>query len=259
VTDSDSFAVDRIIILRCPACGTCEAADAAVLSDDPTIVCRQCGNTWPAAPPRVKRQSEDGLPTDKDPGREATIEAAKRPLISYSDGLSKAWAAKVEGDYWPEPSKEHRALLVALATVAALFMTIFVAAREAAVAALPDLAGLYAVIGLPVNLDGIEIEAVAAERGSVALNAPIVVHGQVRNVRTAREDIPHLAVVLRDDAGTPQRTLGFALPQPSLGAGDVMPFELDIQHPPAGVAQIAVRFQRRGESLPPGGEAIIAP
>ena len=75
----------------------------------------------------------------------------------------EATAAKMAGDYWPEPPRQSRIPMIAGAMAALLFLVAFFGAREAAVAALPDLAGLYRAIGLPVNLDGFAIEAVGAD------------------------------------------------------------------------------------------------
>ena len=90
MTASDPVAAPDRVRITCPACGASESADAAVVAGGPLIVCRECGGTWPAAPRRTKRRTEmvTGM---GDPG---VVEAARRPLVSYSGGPDKAWIAK---------------------------------------------------------------------------------------------------------------------------------------------------------------------
>ena len=80
-------------------------------------------------------------------------------------------------------------------------------------AALPDLAGLYAAIGLPVNLDGLAIEDVKAER------APTFAGDRARRCTprsatsaAAKQAIPPLAAVLYSDALVPAGAYGFDPP-----------------------------------------------
>ena len=68
-------------------------------------------------------------------------------------------------------------------------------------AALPDLAGLYAALGMPVNLDGLAIEDVQAERSEVGEEgAQILVRGTIRNVSGGELPIPALAASFYDAA-----------------------------------------------------------
>ena len=92
------------VTIRCPACGASEMADPAVLADAPTIVCRNCGETWPIGQRRTRRPAFSTTGTHAHTGT-ALIEAERRPLVTFSDGAEKAWAAKIEGDILPEPSR----------------------------------------------------------------------------------------------------------------------------------------------------------
>ena len=96
---------------------------------------------------------------------------------------------------------------------AALFLAAFFGARQAAVAAIPDLAGLYAAVGLPVNLDGLAIEDVGAERTPTFAGFKLKVHATVRNIgKSEGAAMPPLAAVLLDDRRTPSGTYGFDPP-----------------------------------------------
>jgi hypothetical protein len=255
VTAADT-AVSNQVVIKCPACGACESADPVVLADAPTIVCRECGETWPSVPKRTKRRMNI-LPATADDGDSAVIEASRRPLVTFSDGAEKAWAAKIEGDYWPEPPRRSHLPLTAAAMAAVFFLAAFLGGREAAVAALPDLAGLYAAIGLPVNLGGLAIEDVAAERTPEAEGARLTVSGTIRNVSGGELDVPTVAAVLYDSAMMATASRGFEVQPASLAPGGEAQFLLEFAAPPEA-DQVVVRFRRPGEDLDSGATAPAA-
>jgi hypothetical protein len=257
VTDSDLAASDHVLI-RCPACGATESADAAVLSDAPMIVCRNCGETWPAMPPRTRRDPIFDTPAPVAAHEREIVEAERRPLVTFSEGVEKAWAAKIEADVLPETPRQRRYPLVVGAVAGLLFTAVFFGGRQAAVAALPDLAGLYAALGMPVNLDGLVIEDVQAERSGVGEEgAQILVRGTIRNVSGGELPIPALAASFYDTAGTPAGWRGFDPPARQMAAGERAPFQLEIQDVPRQAAEIVIRFRRPAQP-PDEGEVATA-
>lgn len=254
MTASDITNADRVVI-QCPACGASESAEPQVLADAPTIVCRECGGTWPSAPPRTRRRT-DLVRETKAHIESNVIDAERRPLVTYSDGAESAWAAKVAGDYWPEPPRQRRMPMIAGAIAALFFLAAFFGGRQAAVTALPDLAGLYAAIGLPVHLEGMAIEDVAAERSSTSTGERIVVRGMIRNVSGDEMAVPQLAAILYDSARVPARGESFDPPAKTIGRGEAAPFLLTLDGVPAQATQVAVRFRRPGERLPQGAPAV---
>jgi hypothetical protein len=235
------------ILLRCPACGTSEEADPAVLADAPTIVCRDCGETWPDGPRRAKRRA---LVRAAEPAG-GLIEAERRPLVSYASGTSEAWAAKIAGDILPKTTHERSRLpMTAAAFAALLFIGAFLGGREAAVRAVPDLAGLYAGIGLGVDLDGLVIEDVAAERTAGDAGDRIVVRGEIRNTSGAEQVAPPLAVTLRDEAGASAGIREFDPPARSIAPGAAEPFVLEIGNAERQAREIVLRFARPAEAAP---------
>jgi hypothetical protein len=253
VPQSDVAAFDHVMI-QCPACGASEAADPAVLADAPMIVCRECGETWPVSPRRRARRRP--APEDDPPSH--VIDAERRPLIAYSSGVGQAWAAKMEGDVLPVPPKHSRVPLIVAGLASALFLATFLAGREAAVAALPDLAGLYAAFGLPVNLDGVVIEAIEAERTAVGDVAQLIVEGAIRNVSRTPQPVPPLTLSFRDRAGKPAGWRGFDPPAQLIAAGEAAPFRLAIEDVPRQAADVVVRFRRPAERVPEESEGVIA-
>jgi hypothetical protein len=253
VTTSDPGTADPVLI-RCPACGASEEAEPAALADAPTIVCRECGETWPSAPNRMRR----ALLAKRDMPEPALLEAERRPLVGYSAGVSDAWAAKVAGDVLPEPPRRRSGLPMTMAAMAAvLFLGGFFGAREAAVRAAPDLAGLYAAIGLPIELDGLRIEDVAAERTTDGESVRIVVRGAIRNVSGAERVAPPLTALIRDAAGAPAGIRDFDPPARTIAAGAAEPFVLELADVERQASEIVLRFARPADGAPAetGGEA----
>ncbi len=244
------------IVIQCPACGAAESADAGMLAGSPTIVCRECGETWPVAPPAppVRRRKIRKKAKRRRPSTEIIV-AEKRALVSYSNSADTAWKAKIEGDYWPEPPRASRWPAVAAAVAALFFLTAFFGGREAAVAALPDLAGLYAAVGLPVNLDRFAIEDVGAERTPAFGGEKLVVRATLRNVGSAPRTLPPLAAVLYSNALVPAGTYGFDPPEKPVSPGDSVSLLMEIESAPAGAGEVTVRFRRRGETLAVAGIA----
>src|SRR5688572_16411298 len=113
VTPSD-LAVSHHVVIRCPTCGASEHADPALLTGAPTIVCRECGETWPVGAPATRRPAKLSArrlsappSTARDPAPDV-LEARRRPLVGYSDASDKAWAAKIEGDVLAEARRRSR-------------------------------------------------------------------------------------------------------------------------------------------------------
>jgi hypothetical protein len=241
-------------MIQCPACGASEAADPAVLADAPMIVCRECGETWPVSPRRRARRA----PASEDDAPSPVVNAERRPLIAYSSGVGQAWVAKMEGDVLPVPPRHSRVPLIAAGLASALFLATFLAGREAAVAALPDLAGLYAAFGLPVNLDGVVIETIEATRSADRDVPQLIVEGAIRNVSQTRQPVPPLTLSFRDRAGKPTGWRGFDPPPQLIAAGEAAPFRLAIEDVPRQAADVVVRFRRPAERVPEESEGSTA-
>ncbi|HEX2255289.1 MAG TPA: hypothetical protein VHG92_01080, partial [Afifellaceae bacterium] len=248
VPEPDFAAADHIVI-QCPACGTSEAADPAVLSGAPMIVCRKCGETWPVAPRRRPRRAAVSAEPDSGP---SFIEAERRPLVTFSSGVDAAWAARIEADAVPEPKPPRwpRLSIPAAAVLSALFLAAFIGARERAVAIVPDLAGLYATVGIPVNLDGLLIEAVEAERSTHGEEARMVVRGAIRNVSRIAKPVPPLSLTFRDGGMASAGWRHFDPPLQLIPPGETAPFLLQIDDAPRQAADIVIRFRRPAEQVP---------
>jgi hypothetical protein len=259
---SDQLLSEHVVV-QCPACGAAESLEAASLVGEATIVCRECGETWHAAPTKPipvpakhRRRRLRRRPRARPEGE--VLVAEKRSVVTYSDQADTAWKAKIDGDYWPEPPRQSRLPMIASAVAAVFFLAAFFGGREAAVAALPDLAGLYAAIGLPVNLDEFAIENVGADRTPTFAGFKLKVHATLKNIGHAERKIPPLAAILYTEAMVPEGAYGFDPPAEKLKAGQSIALVLELESAPKQAAEVKVRFRRPGETLAVAGAAQTA-
>jgi len=244
------------VVVTCPACGATDLADAGASQPGHFTVCRECGETWPGGAEKAKTQGTERRSPKARKGE--VLVAEKQAIVTYSNPAEAAWRGKIEGDYWPEPAKRSRLPMLAGAVAALFFLAAFFGGRHAAVAAIPDLAGLYAAIGLPVNLDGFDISDVQAERTPTFAGFKLQVHATIRNVGNGDAALPPLAAILYSDAGVPSGAYGFDAPEKALKAGEVLPLVMEFDSAPEHAAEVVVRFRRRGETLAVAGVAHLA-
>jgi hypothetical protein len=244
--------ISEHVVVQCPACGACESVEATALSHRPSMVCRECGETWPAGGLRPQGARKAALRREAPP-----IIVAEKALVTYSDTADKAWQAKIEGDYWPEPSRQRRLPMTAAAVASVFFLAAFFGAREAAVAALPDLAGLYAAVGMPVNLDRLTIEDVGAERTRTFEGSQLTIRATVHNLSQSGRAMPSLVAEL-GRGGAPLGRYAFDPPSDTIGPGQSVSVLVELGAVPEDADEIELRFQRRGETLAAAGAARLA-
>jgi hypothetical protein len=234
--------VDRYhqVILRCPSCGAQEAAATSDLYDAPSIVCRKCGETWPSS--RTSPNSTQlALPQQR--GRSVVwsdavvVDAVRRPLVSYSAGDDDVWEARMRADEPVRRSRERSWPGILAAAISLLFLSAFFGARENAVAAIPDLAGLYRVIGLPVNLKGLAIENVSAHRKVTPTATTLIVRGDILNVTAMARSIPPLVI----SAGTSQAEI-VEPPVTTIDGAGTLSFQYEVPLTDGSASEAVVRF-----------------
>ena len=243
-----SALVSDLVILKCPACGAAEPIEAAIMAEGTQIVvCRRCGETWPAR--SVENVAAGPIGNAEQAGRSLVwsdaklIDAVRRPLTSYDNGSQDAWAERIAADRTPARSPAARPFISAVAGLASIaFFFAFLGGRENAVAAIPDLAGFYEVIGLPVNLQGLAIDDLTAIRRKSGGGAGLIVAGVVVNLKVSNQPVPGLIVELRDSAQHPIRAIAIAPPVAHLAGLDAKAFRIVIDDVPKTAVGVAVRF-----------------
>jgi hypothetical protein len=121
--------------------------------------------------------------------------------------------------------------------------------RADLVRAMPQTAGFYARLGLPVNVRGLRFDnfAVTTEWRD---GAPVLVaKGAISNDTGKAEEVPRLHLVARN--GEHQQVYAWAKPlaRQALASGETMPFTSELTLPPLDTREIMVRFIDRDDNL----------
>jgi len=116
--------------------------------------------------------------------------------------------------------------------------------RAPIVAAVPNLASLYQLVGLPINLRGLEFKGVVATRDIENGNPVLIVQGQIANVAGKELSLPAVRIALRNSGHEVYAWLVDAS-RSKLSPGETLPFKARLASPPANAEDLTVRFSDR--------------
>lgn len=228
------------MILTCPSCATSYfIADDTVGPNGRKVRCQSCGEVWRATndePLELSVAPEPAVISKPEPEAEpASLADTPAPE------LPKAFRARAEQQRRLRRAATHGAVWAGLASVfAALIVSAFLF-RVEVVDIFPRAAAAYAGIGVPVNVVGLDFEALTAKESPVNPGM-VVVSGALRNVRDREIVAPPVRVSLLDENGA---EIGFKLVQ--IDAAPVLPgkvqgFAAIIPDPAGATADIGVNF-----------------
>ena len=129
---------------------------------------------------------------------------------------------------------------IAVAGVAML--ALMIVERKEAVRLVPQTAGLFSMIGLPVNLQGLAFEKISTELIEDAKSRFLIVQGEIRNVTKETVTVPLIEIVVQDSSVKSLYTWTAEPSRPSLGAADTMTFRTRLASPPQNGSRVTVRF-----------------
>lgn len=113
----------------------------------------------------------------------------------------------------------------------------------------PQLAGLYATIGLPVNVVGLEF----ADAKTLTLlrdgKTVMQISAKIRAVAGRPVPVPPVLVSLLDAQGAPVYQWTVTPPTPSMDPGDVVPFTTEMNSPPDAAVTVRLSFATSGGGL----------
>ena len=236
-----------LTILRCPACGAAEPVKAGLLEAGTHVIrCRRCDESWPVR--RSQGRALQTVPVRNQSiawSKGYTLEAVRRPLVAYGDNHDP-WASKIEPAVIPPHRNPGRVWNTLTALLALVFIGGFIGSRHIAVAAVPDLGSLYAAVGLPVNLVGLDIGNVASKRRFTGEGVHVAVGGVVDNPTDEIRQVPELEIALLDAGGREIATSRQRTPVEALEPRRSVPFVVQIDNAPREAVRVAVRFARDG-------------
>ncbi|HWG05354.1 MAG TPA: FxLYD domain-containing protein [Beijerinckiaceae bacterium] len=146
-------------------------------------------------------------------------------------------AAKKAG----RPSALPKATLFAL-LVAGLAAATAPGPREALVRVAPQFASLYAAIGLPVNLVGLEIRDLHSTVERNTGGAMLAIEGTIANIRSETVKVPPVRIGVDAADGHEIYTWTTAAPKPQLAEGETIDFRARLNEPPAEANKVTVSF-----------------
>ena len=123
-----------------------------------------------------------------------------------------------------------------------LFCVVAVVGRERIVATLPDFAGIYELIGLKVNLRGLDFQDVTAHQEMDGSTPVLVVDGDIINLDSESKSLPAIRVTLKSSTGRDVYAWNYALPQLSIDQMGKVHFKTRLLAPPEASVTVEVRF-----------------
>jgi predicted Zn finger-like uncharacterized protein len=135
--------------------------------------------------------------------------------------------------------------VVAAAVLIGILVFSAIGSRASLVRAVPDLAGLYAAIGLPVNLRGLEFSDIKTKHELQDGIPVLVIEGEVVNVTRRPVEVPRLRLAVIGPDARELYSWTALLPRSVLSEGEKLPFRSRLASPPAEGKQVMVRFLTR--------------
>ncbi len=263
--------------IACPSCAAAyELDDATVGPKGRKVRCAACGEVWrvmPAEPVVAEPEADTGWPSDKETIEGAVTqakppedEAAAKPPAEAAEPEPKT-EPEQKTEIEPEPApkgakivKDAKArsskgsalrgiLSWRAATVAGTMLALGAAfhEREAVVRLLPQTAKIYATVGFPVNLRGIEIRNVKSRLVTDGDEPVLVVDGDLVNVSDRKVDVPRLHFALTGPDGRQVYVWSAQADRANLQPGETLNFRRRLAAPPAEAKNVSVRFVTRSD------------
>jgi hypothetical protein len=142
-----------------------------------------------------------------------------------------------------EPRRRKRpGGLLPLAAALAATIAVLIGWREAVVRQTPQLASLYRVAGLPVNLRGLNFADVKVSNASQDGVPVLLVEGTIVSVARAPVEVPRLRFAMRNHDGGEVYAWTTMPAQNVLAPGATLPFRSRLASPPSEASDVEVRF-----------------
>jgi predicted Zn finger-like uncharacterized protein len=248
------------MLIACPACASeYEIEGVLVGAEGRSVRCAACGETWFVGPEKPEAAEDAG---EIDPWDAAMLEDEPAAVPESAAPVIDQPVPSPRQPK-PEPAKKRFALPTALpkpspaiAMGVALFAALPIAlfGRATVVRAMPQSAGVFAAVGLPVNLRGVDVRDVVAFRNPAEGSAPaqLIVEGDLVGVARDRVAVAPVEIEIRD--AHDQSLYRWTVPpsRATLEAGESARFRASLSAPPIQGSQVIVRFADAGVS----GEAV---
>jgi predicted Zn finger-like uncharacterized protein len=269
--------------LACPSCHTAFLVDPADLGAGGRAVrCARCRTSWFARaedvvsmPPEAEAEFEVAVEYDAGAAVAADVpsiamlpqvvpwndtvmvEVNPSPSIAPADPQAETntIAGPMPGLIPPRPvvrprrvkasaTPRQQRIFIAVSLASIAFITA-IGLRTTVVRAAPELAGLYAAMGLPVNLRGLEFTDIKTTHEIQDGIPVLVIEGEVMNVTRQPVEVPRLRLAVLGPDARELYAWTALLPRSVLPEGEKLSFRSRLASPPAEGKQVLVRFLTR--------------
>ena len=266
------------MIITCPHCQTrYQVAFEAIGSAGRKVQCAHCQKAWSQAPvdpdamadadPQVRGVAEDALD-------EALAAEEHRVAVEVAQRLAEVEKAKQDQDKQAgkvDPavirnrmrafSRRQHAITAQLplarlrrtARIASTVVLVGLVAgsyfgRVQLVEQFPAMAGIYAAIGLPVNVIGLEFEQLTTLRTLRDGKEVLIVTGEIVGVQKTPVMVPAVVVTLIDEAGAGIYEWSVMPEARDLMVGERTSFNTQLPLPPSNAARVRLSFTGGGSA-----------
>jgi predicted Zn finger-like uncharacterized protein len=139
--------------------------------------------------------------------------------------------------------------LPALIVLLGAIILVLIAARNQIVKYAPQTASFYAMLGMPVNLRGLDFENIRVTRDVQDGIPVLVVEGKIVSSGNDVSDVPRLRFAVHDDSGREIYTWTMMPSRTLLAAGETLPFRSRLASPPAEGRNVSIRFFNRRDAI----------
>lgn len=261
------------IVIVCPHCGTRYEVSAETIGSGRLVQCASCLKSWTATVPGSMSYTPPPLENDQlfddmaEAELDANFEAEERratqiavvpahvplpaPVQAPRPAAEAAAAQRQQKAYTERRKSMRRALPIDRFRRAARLIGILalvgiigggIALRTEIVRQVPDLAGFYQVLGLGVNVIGLEFRNVRTLRTLRDGDEVLTVDARIVGVSSRRMLVPPVVVTLVDANEHPVYEWSVTPDARDLEAGEAVSFSTSLTDPPEGAETVRLTF-----------------
>lgn len=259
--------------VRCASCKTTWFAAAPALAMAEAEAAHEVAlEPMPEAAPEIPPMPSPAVTAEDRADHEALKAVAKKPeatkkpeiVAPHEDDITYIEDAPSSVPEEPEPvpaalrrklvmpvaASAKRPTRVPLGFVTAILFGVValgLVSRHAVVRAAPELASLYAAIGFPVNLRGLEFQNIRTKQEIQDGITVLAIEGEVENVVSRAVELPRVRLAVIGENGSEIYAWTTLLPRSILYPHERVPFKSRLASPPAAGKEIMVRFLTRAD------------
>lgn len=173
---------------------------------------------------------------------EDAAEAEPVPFVAAPAGRRKPSPRKPSVSKTMTFGRRGAALPAAAALAGLALLGVLVWQRNAAVRIAPQLADVFALAGLPVNVRGLSLSSVESGLVEDGQGRFLVVEGDVTNITKRKTEMPLIEVAVTDATGATLYSWTTQPPRPSLEPAELVRFRARLASPPEKGQSVRVRF-----------------